>query len=86
MKQYPLEFMPKQYNGRDPKEIRRVGEINECGVRIVRYLNSQMLSSDSKVREFGSFEVGRVLKMETELVSDVFAHMGEGTNGIIIEK
>jgi hypothetical protein len=45
-----------------------------------------MLASDRKVREFGAFEVGRVLKIDTEMVSDVMSYLGGGANGITIEK
>jgi hypothetical protein len=86
MKQYPLEFMPKQYNCRDSKERSRVADFNECGARIASYLNSQMLSSNAKVREFGAFEIGRTLKIDTEVVSAALCYLGAGTNGIIVEK
>jgi hypothetical protein len=86
MKQYPLGFPPKQYNGRDLERRREIGNFNECGARVVHYINSQMLSSNAKVREFGAFEVGRTLKMDTEAVSDILSYLGGGTNGIIIEK
>jgi hypothetical protein len=86
MKQYPLEFMPKQYNGLDPEKRRKIGYFNECVARVASYLNSQMLSSNAKVREFGAFEIGRTLKIDTEVVSDVLCYLGAGTNGIIVEK
>lgn len=78
--------MPKQIGGRDEKERRRIGEFNDYGTSIVRYLNSQMLASESKVRVFEAFYIGRALSIHTETVSDVLSYLGAGTNGITIEK